>query len=111
MNLPAVIENAVGLERVHRPFLRRQDERYSDWSVGVEEVGIAKSGIGDARKNRRHARPIQRAHRVDRSTRALSVAMPVFAYIWRYSFEMSTNATRERHDSTTRDRSHTRPQL
>ena len=31
--------------------------------------------------------------------------MPVFAYIWRYSFEMSTNAIRDLSEVTTRDRS------
>ena len=41
----------------------------------------ASSGIGAATKRRRMAMPIQRAYRADRATRALSVAMPVFAYI------------------------------
>jgi len=38
--------------------------------------------------------------RVDRATRALSVAMPVFAYIWRYSFEIRTKASRAFRDRT-----------
>ena len=37
-----------------------------------------------------------RAQRFARFTRALSVAMPVFAYICRYSFEISTNASARR---------------
>jgi hypothetical protein len=37
--------------------------------------------------------------------------MPVFAYIWRYNFDTSTNATRARKDSTTRERTQTRRQL
>ena len=39
---------------------------------------------------------MSRAHRFARFTRALSVAMPVFAYICRYSFEISTKARRDR---------------
>ena len=41
-----------------------------------------------------------RARRAERATRALSVAMPVFAYICRYSFEISTNARRARMERT-----------
>ena len=44
------------------------------------------------------------AHRADRFTRALSVAMPVFAYICRYSLEMSTNARRALSEETQLDR-------
>ena len=51
-----------------------------------------------ATNRRRAARPIHWARLADRCTRALSVAMPVFAYICRYSFEISTNATRDRSD-------------
>ena len=36
-----------------------------------------------ATKRRRHGRAMRRAQRLARLTRALSVAMPVFAYIWR----------------------------
>ena len=57
-------------------------------------AGIVSSGIGAAMNNRRAASPIHLAYRADRATRALSVAIPVFAYIWRYSLEISTNATR-----------------
>ena len=55
--------------------------------------------------------PSHRAHRADCCTRALSVAIPVFAYICRYSFEINTNAIRARTDSTTRERTHTWRQL
>ena len=44
-------------------------------------AGIANSGMGRAAKRRRHGRANQRAHCTDRETRALSVAMPVLAYI------------------------------
>jgi hypothetical protein len=39
--------------------------------------------MGRPAKSGRHARAIQRAHRDERLTRALSVAMPVLAYICR----------------------------
>ena len=44
---------------------------------------ILSSGIGRPANSRRHGMAINRAHRADRLTRALSVAMPVFAYICR----------------------------
>ena len=44
---------------------------------------MARSGIGDATNSRRAAMSIHRARFVERPTRALSVAMPVFAYIYR----------------------------
>jgi hypothetical protein len=47
---------------------------------------------------------MSRAHRLARFTRALSVAMPVFAYICRYSFEIRTNASRERSERTQAER-------
>ena len=55
-------------------------------------AGIGRSGIGFAVNRRRQGPAIRRAHRLARFTRALSVAMPVFAYICRYSFEISTKA-------------------
>ena len=60
-----------GSVRSHSPAVRT----YSD--------GIANSGMGRAAKRRRHGRASQRAHCTDRETRALSVAMPVLAYICR----------------------------
>lgn len=50
---------------------------------------------------------MSRAQRLARFTRALSVAMPVFAYICRYSFEINTNARRDRSEGVQRDRSQT----
>jgi hypothetical protein len=41
---------------------------------------------------------------VARAIRALSVAMPVLAYICRYNFEIRRNATLARSDLTHRDR-------
>ena len=54
--------------------------------------------------SRRHGLAISRAHRLARLTRALSVAMPVFAYICRYSVEIKTNARRARSVDVHRDR-------
>jgi hypothetical protein len=45
------------------------------------DSGTWRCGIGVVRNSRRVSSPSQRAHRVDRATRALSVAIPVFAYI------------------------------
>jgi hypothetical protein len=45
------------------------------------------------------------------TTRALSVAMPVLAYIWRYNFEMSTKAKRDFNDWTQRERTQTLARL
>ena len=45
------------------------------------QAGTSRFGIGDPANSLRQGLAIHRAHRVDRSTRALSVAMPVFAYI------------------------------
>src|SRR4051812_2344559 len=58
------------------------------------------SGRGRAANRTRHGSAIQRAQRTERFTRALSVAMPVLAYIWRYSFEMNRNASRDLRDFT-----------
>ena len=48
--------------------------------------------MGLAANSRWHGLASSRAIRTDRAVRAESVAMPVFAYIWRYSFEIRTNA-------------------
>src|SRR5687767_5226762 len=74
-------------------------------------AGTCRSGIGRAANSRRHGRAIHRAHRFARLTRALSVAMPVFAYICRYSFEIRTNARRALSVRTQRERAHTRGRL
>ena len=68
------------------------------------EGGSASSGIGAATKRRLATRASQRARRTERDTRALSVAIPVFAYICRYNFESNTKATRARSDRTHEDR-------
>ena len=57
--------------------------------------------MGRPAKNGRHARAIHRAQFADRLTRALSVAIPVFAYIWRYNFEISRKIKRALSDFTT----------
>ena len=61
--------------------------------------------MGGAAKSRRHGAAMIRAQRAERLTRALSVAIPVFAYIWRYSFEIMTNAIRDFSDFTHFERS------
>jgi hypothetical protein len=66
--------------------------------------GIRRSGIGFAWNNRRDDRASQRANSVARLFRALSVEIPVFAYICRYSFEMNRNAKRLRMEETHSDR-------
>ena len=52
--------------------------------------------MGLAAKSFRHWRAVQRAQVLDFLRRALSVEMPVPAYIWRYSFDKSMKAMRAR---------------
>jgi hypothetical protein len=54
--------------------------------------------------SRRSGFAIILAHWVERPTRALSVAIPVFAYICLYNFEINTNARRDLIDRTQRER-------
>jgi hypothetical protein len=52
--------------------------------AGDYESGAALNiGRGRATNRRRHGRAMRRAQRLARFTRALSVAIPVLAYIWR----------------------------
>jgi len=67
-------------------------------------AGATSPSSGGATNSRRHGLAITRAHRFARLTRALSVAMPVFAYIWRYNFEIKTNASRARSVGVQRER-------
>ena len=46
-----------------------------------------------------------------RGSHALSVAIPVFAYICRYNFEINTNASRARKFGVHRDRAQIRRRL
>ena len=62
--------------------------------------------MGRATNNIRHGFANQRAQRTERVTRALSIAIPVFAYICRYSFEISRKAKRDLMDFTQCDRLH-----
>ena len=55
--------------------------------------GTCSSGIGLAENNNRQGFAIHRASRFAFFFRALSVEIPVFAYICRYSLEMKTNAS------------------
>src|SRR6266540_3636201 len=87
-----------GSAEMSSPIVRR-------WECGRAYAGTCRSGIGGAANSRRHGAAIIRAHRAERLTRALSVAMPVFAYIWRYNFEIITNASRPLSDSTHFERS------
>ena len=88
----------LGVPKVRQPGVRTG-------ATDAHYAGTWRSGIGAAEKNRRQGAAIMRAHRADRFTRALSVAIPVFAYIWRYSFEIITNATRAFIDLTHFERS------
>jgi hypothetical protein len=60
--------------------------------------------MGATTNSRRAALASQRARRTDLVTRALSVAIPVLAYIWRYNFDINTNAIRARSERTQADR-------
>jgi hypothetical protein len=68
-------------------------------------VGTSSAGIGFAWNSRRVGFASKRAQKCARLWRALSVEMPVPAYIWRYSFDTNKNAKRPRMDDTQRDRS------
>jgi hypothetical protein len=68
-------------------------------------------GIGLAMNKRRHRAAMILAISADRLTRALSVAIPVFAYICLYSFEINTKAIRAFSELTSRERSQTLRQL
>ena len=57
-------------------------------------TGTCNSGIGAAENRRLSGMASHRAQAAERETRALSVAMPVLPYIWRYSFDTSMNARR-----------------
>ena len=65
------------------------------------------TGIGVVTNNFRHGFASRRAHCAERVARALSVAMPVLAYIWRYSFEHNTKPMRFFSDFTARERRQT----
>ena len=57
----------------------------SAWRRGaaLQSYGTCSSGMGVPAKRRRHPLAMSRAHCAARATRALSVAIPVFAYICR----------------------------
>ena len=71
--------------------------------------GISKSGIGFAENRTRQGLAINRASQFD--LLALSVEMPVFAYICRYNLEISTKAIRPRSVGTQRERRQMGPRL
>src|SRR5215813_9322321 len=50
-------------------------------AIDRRHEGSSSSGIGGPAKSLRHGRAINLAHRAERLTRALAVAIPVFAYI------------------------------
>ena len=79
--------------------------------AGVRRGGSPDRASAWRRTDGGRASAIRRAHRLARLTRALSVAMPVFAYICLYSFEISTKATRERKLIRHRDRAQMRGRL
>ena len=73
--------------------------------------GICSSGMGLAWNSLRQGTASQRAQALARFRRALSVDIPVLAYIWRYSFDTKTNANRARRSVAQRDRFHTEAKL
>ena len=73
--------------------------------------GICSSGIGCALNKRWHGLANHLAMVVARLLRALSVAIPVFAYICRYNFEMKISASRALNEDAQLDRFQTEPKL
>ena len=67
-----------------------------DRTEAFAHTGMASSGIGLEVKNLRVYRESQRAPEFAFLRRALSVLIPVPAYILRYSLERKTKATRAR---------------
>jgi len=86
------------------------EEPPSEQAGHASEV-LVNVGNGRATNKRRHGLAIRRAHRFARFTRALSVAIPVFAYICRYSFEINTKANRARSVGVHRERVQIRRRL
>ena len=82
----------------------------SQWVIdaypeALGDTGMSSSGIGFASNSLRHGTASQRAILVAFCLRALSVEMPVFAYIWRYNLETNRNASWSRNLGTHFDRS------
>ena len=65
------------------PAAQCQQDRQSSQHPEILRQRNCKSGMGRPAKRRRHGFAINRAHWADRLTRALSVAIPVLAYICR----------------------------
>ena len=80
-------------------------------ATGIRGPGTCSPGIGRPRNSLRQGTASNRAHDVARLLRALSVEIPVLAYICRYSFDTNTNARRARSDVTHRDRFQMDPML
>jgi hypothetical protein len=89
------------------------DQLLSEQTRYASEAALVSVGDGNGRatNKRRHGFAIRRAQRFARLTRALSVAIPVFAYICRYSFEISTKANRARSVGVHRERTQIRRRL
>jgi hypothetical protein len=99
-----IISRSRSVDRARRPVVPFYETTRRAYCLRVEASGTAnesaRSGIGAAMNSRRAILASHRARRADFVTRALSVAMPVFAYICRYNFEMMRNAIRERSERT-----------
>lgn len=67
-------------------------------------AGTCRCGMGRPANSFWQGLASHRAQSADHATRALSVAMPVSAYILRYSFEIKRKARRAPSDFTTRER-------
>ena len=85
--------------------------RVGTFDERINHTALPDTVSGRAMNSRRHGRAMTRAHRLARLTRALSVAMPVFAYICRYSFEIRTKASRARSVGVQRERAQIRGRL
>ena len=87
------------------------DEPLSEQTGYASEATLESAGNGRATNKRWHGLAIRRAQRFARLTRALSVAIPVFAYICRYSFEINMKANRARSVGVHRERAQIRRRL
>jgi len=78
--------------------------------IDSSHLGPASSGIGVAWNSFLHCFAVQRAHDFDFFRRALSVEMPVPAYICLYNLDRNMKAILDRKLGVQADRFHTGPQ-
>ena len=84
----------------------------ADSNTGTRShTGPANSGIGRAWNSFLHCFAVHYAHRLDFLRRALSVEIPVPAYICRYNFDRKMNPSRARRVGVQAERSQIAPQV